>query len=100
MSKQVNEKKEQKSNTVTEELTTVLEEIVQEEPAEKKKGEIVKMIDEVNILIGEREYRIVANHRDGFNAEKLGERFSEVLSRYDYIVGDWGYDRSSVFFFH
>ena len=22
-----------------------------------------------------------------------GERFSEVLARYDYIVGDWGYEQ-------
>ena len=25
--------------------------------------------------------------------ERLGERFSEVLARYDYIVGDWGYEQ-------
>ena len=33
------------------------------------------------------------NHRDGFEADKLGERFSEILARYDYIVGDWGYEQ-------
>lgn len=86
-------KKTQKetNQTVTEEITAVLEEIV-EEPA-KKKGESVTVIDETNFLIGERHYRLAFNHRDGFDLEKIGERYSEVLSRYDYIVGDWGYEQ-------
>ncbi|MGM0123470.1 hypothetical protein IGI37_000836 [Enterococcus sp. AZ194] len=79
--------------TVTDELTAVLEEIVEEPVKEKKKGETVTPIDETNFLVGERHYRIVHNHRDGFDADKLGERYSEVLSRYDYIVGDWGYEQ-------
>lgn len=45
------------------------------------------------ILIGERHYRLVSDYREGFNAEKLGERYSDVLARYDYIVGDWGYEQ-------
>ena len=50
-------------------------------------------MNETDIQIGEREYRIVKNHRDAFDPERLGERFSEVLARYDYIVGDWGYEQ-------
>lgn len=84
-------KKKQEEPTLTEELTTVLEEI-KEEP-EKKKGETVFMLDEINFVVDERQYQVVHNHRDAFNADKFGERYSEVLSRYDYIVGDWGYDQ-------
>lgn len=36
-------------------------------------------------------YEIVKEHRDGFNEEALKARYSDILSRYDYIVGDWGY---------
>lgn len=79
--------------TVTEELTEVLDEIVETPAEEKKKGETVAFVDESNLLIGERQYRLVRNYREGFDAERLGERFSEVLTRYDYIVGDWGYDQ-------
>lgn len=86
-------KKDHKKNTVTDELTAVLNEITQEEPEEKKKGEPVWMLDEENFMVGERQYRMVADHRDAFNLEAIGERFSDVLSRYDYIVGDWGYDQ-------
>ncbi|MFV0561119.1 MAG: YutD family protein [Enterococcus sp.] len=79
---------------MTDELTAVLEEIVEEQPpAAKKKGEQVTMIDESNLMVGERPYRLVVNHREGFDADRLGERYSDVLSRYDYIVGDWGYEQ-------
>lgn len=74
-------------------MTEVLDEIVETPAEEKKKGETVVFVDESNLLIGERQYRLVRNYREGFDAERLGERFSEVLTRYDYIVGDWGYDQ-------
>lgn len=83
----------EKEKTVTEELSEVLEEIVETPAEEKKKGEPVTMVDAENLLVGERQYRLVANYREGFDADKLGERYSDVLSRYDYIVGDWGYDQ-------
>ncbi len=35
----------------------------------------------------------MSDYREGFNGEKLGERYSDVLARYDYIVGDWGYEQ-------
>ncbi|WP_270692839.1 YutD family protein [Enterococcus malodoratus] len=96
MAKEKRDKKETKNDsekTVTEELTEVLDEIVETPTEEKKKGETVVFVDDSNLLIGERQYRLVRNYREGFEAERLGERFSEVLTRYDYIVGDWGYDQ-------
>ncbi|MGX7150554.1 YutD family protein [Enterococcus ureasiticus] len=85
--------KEEPAATLTDEITAVLEEIKEEPVKEKKKGEIVTLIDDVHVTIGAREYLLVKNHREAFDAERLGERFSDVLSRYDYIVGDWGYDQ-------
>lgn len=83
-----------KQKDLTEELTAVLEEIV-EEPAvkESKKGEAVIALSETEIMIGNRQYKVVTNYREGFVLEKIGERYSEVLARYDYIVGDWGYEQ-------
>lgn len=76
---------------LTDEMTAVLEEIVEE--TETKKEELVVQLNENEFMIQNRQYKLVANYRDGFNAEKFGERFSEVLARYDYIVGDWGYEQ-------
>ncbi|HSI65953.1 MAG TPA: YutD family protein [Planococcus sp. (in: firmicutes)] len=36
-------------------------------------------------------YEIIKDFRDGFQEEALTARYSEILSKYDYILGDWGY---------
>lgn len=45
------------------------------------------------IWIGGRAYRLVQEHKDGWKPEAFKERYSEILDRYDYIVGDWGYNQ-------
>ena len=81
--------------TLNQELTAAIEEATTDDSGASKavKGEMVSFVNETDRLIGEREYKLVANHREGFDAEKLGERYSEVLARYDYVVGDWGYEQ-------
>ena len=36
-------------------------------------------------------YEIIENVREGFNEETFLARYSDILAKYDYIVGDWGY---------
>lgn len=36
-------------------------------------------------------YEIMEQNRDGWNLEAFKERYSDILDKYDYIVGDWGY---------
>ncbi|MCT2535909.1 YutD family protein [Aquibacillus koreensis] len=38
-------------------------------------------------------YEMIEDHKNGFQNEKFEERYSEILSKYDFIVGDWGYDQ-------
>lgn len=45
------------------------------------------------IHLGDRTYRMVVDHKDAWNPEAFRDRYSEVLDRYDYIVGDWGYNQ-------
>jgi uncharacterized protein YutD len=59
---------------------------------EKYPGDKVSVVDE-QVTIGDRKYRLIFNYREGFDAEKLEQRFSNVLAKYDYIVGDWGYEQ-------
>jgi uncharacterized protein YutD len=47
----------------------------------------------VVFLIGKNAYTLAYEHKDGWNAEAFRERYSEILERYDYIVGDWGYNQ-------
>jgi uncharacterized protein YutD len=45
------------------------------------------------IQIGNKTFELITDHRDGWNLEAFRSRYSEVLDRYDYIVGDWGYSQ-------
>ncbi|MCC2684266.1 MAG: hypothetical protein K0R75_1165 [Paenibacillaceae bacterium] len=45
------------------------------------------------IIVGNRTYELVKENREGWNQDAFRNRYSEVLERYDYIVGDWGYDQ-------
>lgn len=40
-----------------------------------------------------KNYRIIENVKDGFRPDALKERYSDILKKYDFIVGDWGYDQ-------
>lgn len=37
------------------------------------------------------QYEVEEYFREGFNQEALETRYSDVLQKYDYIFGDWGY---------
>lgn len=45
------------------------------------------------IQIGSKVYELLKDHKDGWNLEVFRDRYSEILDRYDYIVGDWGYNQ-------
>jgi len=40
-----------------------------------------------------QQYKLIENVKDGFQATELEERFSDILKKYDFIVGDWAYDQ-------
>jgi uncharacterized protein YutD len=45
------------------------------------------------IHIANKTYEVVVDHKNGWKPDAFKERYSEVLDRYDYIVGDWGYNQ-------
>ncbi|MCP3773824.1 YutD family protein [Paenibacillus sp. MZ04-78.2] len=45
------------------------------------------------IHISGKTYEVVVDHKNGWRFEAFRDRYSEVLERYDYIVGDWGYSQ-------
>ncbi|PLT30305.1 YutD family protein [Peribacillus deserti] len=36
-------------------------------------------------------YELIDERSSGFNEEAFRARYSEILNKYDYILGDWGY---------
>lgn len=45
------------------------------------------------IHIAGKTYEVIVDHKNGWRFEAFRDRYSEVLERYDYIVGDWGYNQ-------
>lgn len=39
------------------------------------------------------QYELIKDYKDGFQEQALRERYADVLKKYDYVVGDWGYDQ-------
>lgn len=46
-----------------------------------------------SFTLGQGTYKLVKNYRDGFDYEATIKRYNDILDKYDYIVGDWGYDQ-------
>lgn len=49
--------------------------------------------DRIKSEDGTINFKLVQNEKDAFNPEILGQRFSEHLLKYDYLVGDWASDQ-------
>ncbi|HJV44364.1 MAG TPA: YutD family protein [Bacillota bacterium] len=43
------------------------------------------------IRVQGQSYELLDNYRNGWNAEAFKERYNEILNKFDYVVGDWGY---------
>ncbi len=59
----------------------------------KYPGEHVIEFEGVVTIGGDKTYHLVQNFREGFDAQKLEQRFSDVFDKYDYLVGDWGFEQ-------
>lgn len=45
------------------------------------------------ITIDGRRYQVIQNEKDALRKDRLAERYESVLDKYDYIVGDWGFEQ-------
>jgi len=45
------------------------------------------------ICINNHCYELVENVKNAFNEEAFRARYADILGKYDYIVGDWGYNQ-------
>ncbi|WP_081413361.1 YutD family protein [Aneurinibacillus terranovensis] len=36
-------------------------------------------------------YELIEENKNGFKLEAVKERYSDILNKFDYLVGDWGY---------
>ncbi|CZQ99016.1 YutD family protein [Trichococcus collinsii] len=91
------DKKELLDESLKTQVDSLLETIADDSETEtsdrNEEEEIVKLLDDKRLLVGTQEYELSINHREGFDPEALAGRYTSILSKYDYIVGDWGYDQ-------
>ncbi|UQS82864.1 YutD family protein [Bombilactobacillus folatiphilus] len=59
-------------------------------PDEQPAAEVLQVNDQL-IKINREPYKVVVNHQQAFDPERLALRYHAILDKYDYIVGDWGY---------
>lgn len=45
------------------------------------------------VVADQLEFSLVENVKEAFDATVFSQRFSEILTKYDYLVGDWGNDQ-------
>ncbi|MGP6147271.1 YutD family protein [Jeotgalibaca sp. A122] len=87
----------QKSKTVKEKVNAKLEDIVETNDKVKEEKVLnlsqVELLEDNKIKIENLTYIIAANYRDAVNEEAIANRYNTILNKYDYIVGDWGYDQ-------
>lgn len=54
----------------------------------------------IMITIDHMNFELIENYRDAFDEEQFVGKYSEVLNKYDYIVGDIGYEKLRLTGFH
>lgn len=65
------------------------------EAAQAKRAAMFTVVREnaEQFFINGHPYEVVTNFHDAFDVHKFSDRYSTVLSKYDFIVGDWGFDQ-------
>ncbi|WP_066192543.1 MULTISPECIES: YutD family protein [Gracilibacillus] len=40
-----------------------------------------------------KRYEVIKDYRSAFEEKAFKERYADILTKYDFIVGDWGYQQ-------
>ncbi|MCH5462612.1 DUF1027 domain-containing protein [Lactobacillus sp. LC28-10] len=68
-----------------------LQTLIDDARASREPGGVIVAVDETHFQINEHPYELMVNYRDAFDRVELSDRFNTYFSRYDYLVGDWGF---------
>lgn len=69
-----------------------MQDYIDKREAERKQIYFAKPTDETHFTLNGHPYEVIKNYHDGFDADQFAIHFSSILCKYDYIVGDWGFD--------
>lgn len=80
----------QRDNTISQQIEDILLDIASTNEVEDKQ---IRALDDTHVQIKDRLYQVVVNYREGFQLEALEQRYQEYFDKFDYIVGDWGFEQ-------
>lgn len=90
----MSDKRNRRTKKQKEEVVETTEEaVVEEVVVDQALLDLLASYDPKGFKLGNGEYRLVKEYREGFDYETLIKRYTDILEKYDYIVGDWGYDQ-------
>lgn len=53
----------------------------------------IKRVTQSLITIDKRRYAIVHDEKNAFDLDTFASRYTDYLEKYDFLVGDWGYEQ-------
>ncbi|MFD1671698.1 YutD family protein [Agrilactobacillus yilanensis] len=81
-----------KNPQIKDETTEKINELLDEAISTPEPVRYVRIVDG-QLMINGVDYEVVKDHKEAFDVDKLNDCYSDILNKYDYIVGDWGYDQ-------
>lgn len=75
------------------ETTELLDKALTEMDVLAAEDQNIFRIDADTFRFKDKEYKLIEDHREAFDIEKMEERFTDYLFKYDYIVGDIAYEK-------
>ena len=45
------------------------------------------------VVLNEKEYELIKEYKNAFNLEELNEKYTDYFEEFDYILGDYSYDK-------
>lgn len=79
----------QHENKAAVQIESILTELAQSDQEDKG----IRQIDATHIQIKDSLYTVVVDYREGFDLYAFENRYQEYFEKFDFIVGDWGYDQ-------
>lgn len=61
-------------------------------PTPQPLADVAQVADDM-LTIDKRRYKIALVHKQPFDRAAFALRYTDILDKYDYIVGDWGYEQ-------
>ncbi|MCF6515837.1 DUF1027 domain-containing protein [Lactobacillus sp. S2-2] len=68
-----------------------IEDLIANRNEERKNLARIEKNDNESIYINNHLYKIIANKLDAFHFSDFSNKFNPIFTKYDFIVGDWGY---------